>query len=78
MCVVRERGDFLRDVWDIWATLWILGCVECVPLGGCLWATFAGSSQFARGDPGLIHHSLALRDKALIVEEGGTVSPHFL
>lgn len=37
----------------------------------------AGSSQFARGDPGLIRHSLALRDKTLVVGEGAA-STHFL
>lgn len=45
--------------------------------GTCPWAKFAGSSQFARGDPGLIHHSLALPDKTVIVGVWGT-SPHFL
>lgn len=64
-------GDFLRDVWEIWATLWVLGRVECILLGGCLRAEFAGSSQFARGDPGLIHHSLARRDKTLMGRGGG-------
>lgn len=48
--------------------------------GTCLWAKFAGSSQFARGDPGLIHHSLALPDKTVIVGVWWTttLSPHFL
>lgn len=56
-----------------------LGVCGMYSFGTCLWAKFAGSSQFARGDPGLIHHSLALPDKTVIVGVWGTtaLTPHF-